>query len=147
MLQRLLFCPVFRAMVGAFRVCGCRSPAPQPSVTPRTGKAAEWLLYKWPADFRDSRCHFHSYSSRGADAKRLYEQALAEILQKYEDERIKHWMKEQLEAVTLRRDRMSDADLREQSRRFVGLLRGTIQSYGVTHITGPESGQGKRIHN
>ena len=63
---------------------------------------------------------------------------LVEILQKYEEELIEHWIKEQLEAITLRRDLMADAQLREQSRQFVGLFRQAIVTGSLTHVTGPE---------
>lgn len=63
---------------------------------------------------------------------------LVEILQKYEEELIEEWVKEQLEAVTIRRDLMSDVEMREQSREFVGLFGPAIRSGSLTNVTGPE---------
>jgi len=60
---------------------------------------------------------------------------LGEILRKYESDLLEDWMKEQLAAVTLRRDLLSDAQLREQCSEFVRLFRQAIASDNYTDIT------------
>jgi rsbT co-antagonist protein RsbR len=60
---------------------------------------------------------------------------LAAILEKYENELLEHWMNEQLAAVTLRRDLMSEAELREQAAKFVRLFRQAVAGGNVTDIT------------
>ncbi|MBM3299406.1 MAG: STAS domain-containing protein [Deltaproteobacteria bacterium] len=59
---------------------------------------------------------------------------LGEILVKYESELLEHWMKEQLAAVTLRRDLMSEHELRQQSVEFVRLFRQGVARRNFTDI-------------
>jgi rsbT co-antagonist protein RsbR len=51
-----------------------------------------------------------------------------ELLEKSHAEILEDWMKEQLAALTRRRDLMSDAELREQSASLLGLLRQALAS-------------------
>jgi rsbT co-antagonist protein RsbR len=60
---------------------------------------------------------------------------LGEILRKYESELLEQWVKEQLSSVTLRRDLISEAQLREQSSEFVRLLGQRIDGGNYTDIT------------
>jgi len=60
---------------------------------------------------------------------------LGEVIRKYESELLEHWMKEQLAAVTLRRDIMSEDELRQQSSEFIRLLLQGIAGDNLTDIT------------
>lgn len=60
---------------------------------------------------------------------------LAEILRNYESDLVEHWMKEQLAAGTLRRDLMSDNQLRQESSEFVRLFRQGVAGGNVTDMT------------
>ncbi len=53
--------------------------------------------------------------------------ALSDILSKNEKDLLSEWMRHQLEAVTLRRDLISEEDLRDQSFQFLRQLRAAIQ--------------------
>ncbi len=53
------------------------------------------------------------------------------ILAKYENEILSEWVNHQLAAVTLRRDLLKDEDLREQARRFLGLLVEALRKAGA----------------
>jgi rsbT co-antagonist protein RsbR len=64
---------------------------------------------------------------------------IVEIVGKYEREILSEWVKHQLGAVTLRRDLLRDDDLREQSRRFLGLLAAALAKSGsASDGQGPE---------
>jgi rsbT co-antagonist protein RsbR len=52
---------------------------------------------------------------------------IPEIVRKYESEILPEWLRFQLEATTLRRDVLKDDELREQSRRFLGLFAQALQ--------------------
>jgi rsbT co-antagonist protein RsbR len=56
---------------------------------------------------------------------------LPEIVAKYEKDLLPEWVQHQMQAVTLRRDLMKEDELREQSRRFLNLLRETLQNGGA----------------
>jgi rsbT co-antagonist protein RsbR len=60
----------------------------------------------------------------------------ADVLSRYEGEILREWMNHQLGAASRRRDLLSDEDLREESRRFLGLLRGTLHN-GNTDVSAP----------
>lgn len=60
---------------------------------------------------------------------------LGEILRKYESELLEHWLKEQLAAVTFRRDLVSEDQLRQQSTEFVRLFRQGIAGGDYADIT------------
>jgi rsbT co-antagonist protein RsbR len=57
--------------------------------------------------------------------------SIADILAKYEGEILTEWMSQQLAAVTVRRDLLSDQALREQSRRFLALLVQALRKAGA----------------
>lgn len=60
------------------------------------------------------------------------------ILSKYEHELIDHWVKEQLHAVDMRRDLISESALRQESEEFVTLLREAVEQGNLTNIEAPE---------
>jgi rsbT co-antagonist protein RsbR len=62
---------------------------------------------------------------------------LADIVRKHEADILTDWVKEQLAAVTLRQDLISETDLREQSRVLLGAFRDALSRDGVD-ITRPE---------
>jgi rsbT co-antagonist protein RsbR len=64
---------------------------------------------------------------------------IPEIVKKHESDLLTQWMQQQLSAPTLRRDLLKEAELREQSRRFLGDFREAIQNGNfTTDITAPE---------
>ena len=63
---------------------------------------------------------------------------LDDILGKHEGEVLSRWLKEQLAAATLRPDLMSEAELRDQSRSFLTVLRQAVAEGNVTDVTSPE---------
>jgi len=65
---------------------------------------------------------------------------LADIVRKHETELLNDWVKEQLAAVTLRLDLMNEAELREQSRRFLAAFREAVGRGGAADVTAPAWG-------
>jgi rsbT co-antagonist protein RsbR len=63
---------------------------------------------------------------------------LNEILEKNETEILDDWMREQLGSGTLRKDLLTDSELRKQSQELLGLIINATQSGNVTEITSPE---------
>lgn len=63
--------------------------------------------------------------------------SLPELVKRYESEILKNWIKEQLAAVTLRTDLMSEADLRDQSTQFLKTFRSALAAGELTEIDGP----------
>jgi rsbT co-antagonist protein RsbR len=63
---------------------------------------------------------------------------LSAVLAEDETRLLDDWMREQLGASTLRRDLMSDAELRLQSTEFLAALRLAVQSGQVQSIGGPD---------
>jgi rsbT co-antagonist protein RsbR len=61
---------------------------------------------------------------------------LSQTLQKFEDEILAEWVAAQLR--TLRRDLLSEAELTEQSRAFVALVRDAAQQGNVADVMGPD---------
>jgi rsbT co-antagonist protein RsbR len=59
------------------------------------------------------------------------------MIRRREPEILDRWMKEQLTSVTVRRDLLSDAQLREQSREFLGLITQAAAKDGMGGIDGP----------
>jgi rsbT co-antagonist protein RsbR len=57
--------------------------------------------------------------------------SIPDVLAKYEAEILPEWMSQQLAAVTLRRDLLSDEALRNQSRRFLALLVQALRKVGI----------------
>jgi rsbT co-antagonist protein RsbR len=63
---------------------------------------------------------------------------IPDIVSRYEDELLSEWIGHQLDATTLRRDLMRDDELRDQSRRFLGLFRKALESAnGTTDVATP----------
>src|SRR5258708_12582353 len=60
---------------------------------------------------------------------------LAEIMARYEKEILEEWLREQLAAITLRKDLLSEADLRRESTEFLSLFGKAISSSTVQEIT------------
>ena len=54
--------------------------------------------------------------------------AMAEVLDRFEAEILSLWVREQLAATSMRRDLLNESQLREQSRRFLAALRVAVQS-------------------
>jgi rsbT co-antagonist protein RsbR len=65
---------------------------------------------------------------------------LADVVRKHETELLNSWVKDQLGATTLRLDLMNEADLREQSRRFLAAFRDALGRGGNTDVMGPAWG-------
>jgi rsbT co-antagonist protein RsbR len=59
---------------------------------------------------------------------------IPEILRKHEAEMLRHWMRLQQEAVTRRRDLISDQELQAQSQEFLGLLAAAVQAAGFADV-------------
>ena len=70
---------------------------------------------------------------------------IPEILEKYEAELLADWVKEQLAAITLRPDLISEAELRQQAAEFLGLFRQAAQSENPTDITAPVWAEGREF--
>jgi rsbT co-antagonist protein RsbR len=62
---------------------------------------------------------------------------LPEILKRRESDILEQWMKEQMGAVSQRRDLLSESQLREQSREFLGLVAQAAGKGSLSHIDGP----------
>ena len=62
---------------------------------------------------------------------------LPEILKRREADLLDRWVKEQLGAVTLRRDVLSEAQLREESREFLALLTQAAGNSSMTNLDAP----------
>ena len=62
---------------------------------------------------------------------------LLEVLRKYEQDLLTTWIDEQLQAVTCRRDLLTDRELREQSRQFLRAFCEAVQHHQFNDITGP----------
>jgi len=67
-----------------------------------------------------------------------YKTKIPEILKKYQQELLNDWMKEQLTAVTLRSDLISEQELRHQAAEFLNLLQKGAESGNITNIMAPE---------
>ncbi|MEW6379610.1 MAG: STAS domain-containing protein [bacterium] len=63
---------------------------------------------------------------------------IPDILQKYQQELLIDWMKEQTASITLRLDLISESELRQQSSEFLNLLTKGARSGQLTDITAPE---------
>lgn len=65
-------------------------------------------------------------------------QRIAEALDKFQQEIVDDWIKEQFAATSARRDLMNEARLAEQSREFLATFRTAAQSYNFTDIEATE---------
>ena len=63
---------------------------------------------------------------------------IPEVLKKFEKELLADWVKEQLNAIVLRRDLIKEPELRQQSADFLALLQEAAQSGNLNDITAPE---------
>lgn len=63
---------------------------------------------------------------------------IPEIITKYETDLLADWMKEQLAAVTFRPDLIHEAEVREQSRRLLVLMREAMQGGNLSDIMSPD---------
>jgi rsbT co-antagonist protein RsbR len=71
---------------------------------------------------------------------------IPEIVRKYEAEILPEWVRYQLESATLRRDLLKDDELREQSRRFLGLFAKALQgSNGEADVNGAAWGEAREM--
>jgi rsbT co-antagonist protein RsbR len=61
----------------------------------------------------------------------------ADIIQKHEGELLNLWLEEQLAGVSLRLDRMNEAELRQQSRQFLTAFRDALERGGTADISQP----------
>ena len=71
-------------------------------------------------------------------ATRTATSQLPRILEVHEAQILADWMKEQLAAVSRRASLMSDSDLRQQSKEFLGAFRSALQSGNLGDTTRPE---------
>jgi len=62
---------------------------------------------------------------------------LPDILRRYESDILKEWVERQLADIVRRRDLISEAELREQSRRFLSLLTDAMQQGSADTIDAP----------
>lgn len=60
------------------------------------------------------------------------------IIKQHEEEILKDWVKEQLKATTMRKDLMSEGELRNQSQEFLQLFNKAIQKGNLTDIATAE---------
>ena len=71
---------------------------------------------------------------------------IPEIVRKYEAEILPEWVRYQLESASLRRDLLKDDELREQSRRFLGLFAKALQgSNGEADVNGAAWGDAREM--
>jgi rsbT co-antagonist protein RsbR len=71
---------------------------------------------------------------------------IAEIVQRHGEEILPEWMRYQQQSLTARRDLLREDDLLEQSRRFLTILRSSLQQDGTTgDISGPAWGQMREL--
>jgi len=62
---------------------------------------------------------------------------LPEIIKRREQDLLERWIKEQLGAVALRRDLLSESELREQSREFLGLVASAAGKANLSSVDAP----------
>jgi rsbT co-antagonist protein RsbR len=65
--------------------------------------------------------------------------AITEVLEKFETEILSQWVSEQVASVTMRKDLLKEAQLWERSRRFLSVLRVAVQSGSIDITTAPWS--------
>ena len=59
------------------------------------------------------------------------------LLQEHEEELLREWVRDQTQVLATQQGRVSETELREQSREFLGLLRRAAQDGDLTNIRGP----------
>src|SRR5262245_53389655 len=63
---------------------------------------------------------------------------LADIVARHRDALLPEWMRHQIAATTMRRDLIREDELADQSRRFLELLRASLQNDGAANdVSGP----------
>ena len=62
---------------------------------------------------------------------------LPALLQEHEEELLRAWVQDQTQALATQQGRITETELREQSREFLGLLRRAAQDGDLTNIRGP----------
>jgi rsbT co-antagonist protein RsbR len=62
---------------------------------------------------------------------------IPEILKEHETDLLNDWVREQTKVLTSQRGRMSDADLREQSREFLSLFQQAAQQGDLSNLSDP----------
>ena len=65
-------------------------------------------------------------------------EGLVEVVAKAEAELLPEWMRQQLAASTMRRDLIQEDELRDQSARFIGILRDALRRNAGTDIQGED---------
>jgi rsbT co-antagonist protein RsbR len=63
---------------------------------------------------------------------------ISELLGKHESALLEEWVNEQLASTSTRKDLMKEAELREQSRQFLALLRNASQANNLGDLSRPE---------
>jgi len=63
---------------------------------------------------------------------------LSEILAKSQKDIVEDWLKEQLAAITMRKDLLSEADMRSESAEFMSLFAPAVAGGNLTDIAAPE---------
>lgn len=76
----------------------------------------------------------------GANMAVMMKTRISEVLERYEAEILSDWMKEQATALTQRPDLMKESELRQQSTRFLKLLREAIVDNNLIDIQQPNWG-------
>ena len=66
---------------------------------------------------------------------------MADEIRNKQDHILKHWMDYQLSALTLRRDRVKESDLREMSRQFLDLF---SEAFSASRTPPPRAGSWSR---
>ncbi len=59
------------------------------------------------------------------------------LLQEHEEELLREWVRDQTQALATQQGRVSETELREQSREFLGLLRRAAHDGDLTNVRGP----------
>ncbi len=59
------------------------------------------------------------------------------LLQEHEEELLREWVRDQVQALQTQQGRVTETELREQSREFLGLLRRATQDGDLSNIRGP----------
>jgi rsbT co-antagonist protein RsbR len=70
---------------------------------------------------------------------------IASVIKSHEKEILSDWIKEQLDAVTLRGDLLKESDLREQSRSFLNAVQNAAQKSGIENLDGAAWGDVKHM--
>lgn len=72
---------------------------------------------------------------RNTAAVEVQKISISDLLEKHESELLSQWISEQLASSSMRRDLMKEAELREQSRQFLSLLRSASRTDSLTDLS------------